>query len=147
MQDDEKNIMRTLKKKIAPNGHPGLQLRRRLLQLGDPHEFRADGGSGHRQHALRPLDEVQLARVLLVGGAGLHPGGRRSGGSPGALLSLGRDMMKKLILDNTLTRECQSISYDAMSAWVSVVFARYVMLAYLNRLDVDERTTGIVAPK
>ena len=41
-----------------------------------------------------------------------------------------------------LTRECQSISYDAMSAWVSVVFARYVMLAYLNRLDVDERTTG-----
>ena len=46
-----------------------------------------------------------------------------------------------------LTRECQSISYDAMSAWVSVVFARYVMLAYLNRLDVDERTTGIVAPK
>ena len=46
-----------------------------------------------------------------------------------------------------LTRECQSISYDAMSAWVSVVFARYVMLAYLNRLDVDERTTGIVALK
>ena len=41
-----------------------------------------------------------------------------------------------------LTRECQSISYDAMSAWVSVVFARYVMLAYLNRLDVDERTAG-----
>lgn len=38
--------------------------------------------------------------------------------------------------------ECQSISYDAMSAWVSVVFARYVMPAYLNRLDGDERTAG-----
>ena len=29
-----------------------------------------------------------------------------------------------------------------MTAWVAVVFARYVMLAYLNRVQTDERTLG-----
>lgn len=41
-----------------------------------------------------------------------------------------------------LNRECSAIGYDAMTAWVAVVFARYVMLAYLNRVQTDERTLG-----
>jgi len=41
-----------------------------------------------------------------------------------------------------LTKECHSISYDAMTAWVAVVFTRYMMLAYLNRIETDERTMG-----
>jgi len=41
-----------------------------------------------------------------------------------------------------LTKECHSVSYDAMTAWVAVVFARYMMLAYLNRIETDERTMG-----
>ena len=41
-----------------------------------------------------------------------------------------------------LNREYSAIGYDAMTAWVAVVFARYVMLAYLNRVQTDERTLG-----
>jgi hypothetical protein len=41
-----------------------------------------------------------------------------------------------------LTKECQSISYDAMITWVAIVFTRYTMLSYLNRMEVDDRTTG-----
>lgn len=41
-----------------------------------------------------------------------------------------------------LTKECRSIGYDAMTAWVAIVFARYMMLAYLNRVETDDRTAG-----
>jgi hypothetical protein len=41
-----------------------------------------------------------------------------------------------------LTKECHSMGYDAMTAWVAVVFARYMMLAYMNRVEMDDRTTG-----
>jgi hypothetical protein len=41
-----------------------------------------------------------------------------------------------------LTKECHSISYDAMTAWNAIVFARYMMLAIENRMERDERTMG-----
>ncbi len=41
-----------------------------------------------------------------------------------------------------LTKECHSLSYDAMTAYVAVVFARYMMLAIENRTRRDERTFG-----
>ena len=41
-----------------------------------------------------------------------------------------------------LTKECGSTGFDVMTAWVAIVFARYVMLAYLNRTETDDRTTG-----
>ena len=39
-----------------------------------------------------------------------------------------------------LTGECRSLSYDAMTAYVAIVFARYMMLSVENRMQVDERT-------
>jgi hypothetical protein len=39
-----------------------------------------------------------------------------------------------------LTKECRSMKYDAVTAYVGVVFARYMMLAVENRVMVDERT-------
>lgn len=41
-----------------------------------------------------------------------------------------------------LTSECHSISYDAMTAHVAVVFTRYMMLAVEHRKNCDERTIG-----
>jgi hypothetical protein len=41
-----------------------------------------------------------------------------------------------------LARECRSLSYDAMSAHVAVVFARYMLLAVENRESKDPRTLG-----
>lgn len=41
-----------------------------------------------------------------------------------------------------LTKECHSLSYDAITAYVAVVFARYMMLAIENRTRRDERTFG-----
>jgi hypothetical protein len=41
-----------------------------------------------------------------------------------------------------LTGECRSLSYDAMTAYVAIVFARYMMLAPENRVRTDERTFG-----
>jgi hypothetical protein len=41
-----------------------------------------------------------------------------------------------------LTKECHSISYDAMTAWNAIVFARYMMLALENRIQRDERSMG-----
>jgi hypothetical protein len=41
-----------------------------------------------------------------------------------------------------LTKECRSISYDAMTAWVAIVFARYMMLALENRMQKDDRSIG-----
>jgi hypothetical protein len=41
-----------------------------------------------------------------------------------------------------LTKECHSISYDAMTAWNAIVFARYMMLALENRTQRDERSMG-----
>jgi hypothetical protein len=38
-----------------------------------------------------------------------------------------------------LAKECHSISYDAMVAWNAIVFARYMMLAFENRIQRDER--------
>ena len=29
-----------------------------------------------------------------------------------------------------------------MTAWVAIVFTRYMLLAYLNRLETDDRATG-----
>lgn len=41
-----------------------------------------------------------------------------------------------------LGKECASRSYDAMTAYTAVVFARYAMLALENRLQRDERAFG-----
>ena len=41
-----------------------------------------------------------------------------------------------------LTKECRSISYDAMTAYVAIVFARYMLLALENRQQRDNRTFG-----
>jgi len=39
-----------------------------------------------------------------------------------------------------LTGECRSISFDAMTAYVAIVFARYMMLSAENRVQIDDRT-------
>jgi hypothetical protein len=41
-----------------------------------------------------------------------------------------------------LTKECKSLSYDAMLAWNAIVFSRYMMLALENRMEKDIRTVG-----
>ena len=41
-----------------------------------------------------------------------------------------------------LVKECASLSYDAMSAHVAIVFARYMMLSVNNRETKDPRTLG-----
>ena len=41
-----------------------------------------------------------------------------------------------------LIGECHSLSYDALTAHVAVVFARYMMLALEQRKDEDHRTLG-----
>lgn len=41
-----------------------------------------------------------------------------------------------------LTKECHSLSYDAMTAYVAIVFARYMMLAIENRTRRDDKTFG-----
>ncbi|GHT03507.1 hypothetical protein AGMMS50276_33470 [Synergistales bacterium] len=41
-----------------------------------------------------------------------------------------------------LTKECSSLSYDAMTAWVAIVFARYMMLSLEHRIQKDDRSLG-----
>lgn len=41
-----------------------------------------------------------------------------------------------------LSKECRSMSYDAMTAHTSVVFTRYMMLSIENRESQDERSLG-----
>ena len=41
-----------------------------------------------------------------------------------------------------LTKECHSISYDAMVAWNAIVVSRYMMLALDKRLEEDSRSFG-----
>lgn len=41
-----------------------------------------------------------------------------------------------------LSKECRSLSYDAMTAHTAVVFARYMMLSVENRRYSDDRTLG-----
>ena len=41
-----------------------------------------------------------------------------------------------------LAKECRSLSYDAMTAHVAIVFTRYMMLAVENRESQDPRTLG-----
>lgn len=41
-----------------------------------------------------------------------------------------------------LSKECNSISYDAMTAHVAIVFTRYMMLAVENRQEIDARSLG-----
>lgn len=41
-----------------------------------------------------------------------------------------------------LASECRSLSFDAMSAHVAVVFVRYILLAVENRESEDPRTLG-----
>lgn len=37
---------------------------------------------------------------------------------------------------------CRSLSYDAMTAYVSIVFTRYMLLSVEKRIDEDDRTAG-----
>ncbi len=39
-----------------------------------------------------------------------------------------------------LAKECRSLSYDALTAHVSIVFARYMMLAVTQRCNTDDKT-------
>ena len=41
-----------------------------------------------------------------------------------------------------LSKGCKSLSYDAMTAHVAIVFTRYMMLAIENRKETDQRTLG-----
>lgn len=41
-----------------------------------------------------------------------------------------------------LSKECRSMSYDAMTAHTAVVFTRYMMLSLENRESNDERSLG-----
>lgn len=41
-----------------------------------------------------------------------------------------------------LGKECNSLSYDAMTAHVAVIFTRYMMLSVENRESKDERSLG-----
>ena len=41
-----------------------------------------------------------------------------------------------------LAKECRSLSYDAMTAHVAIVFTRYMMLSVENRESQDERSLG-----
>lgn len=41
-----------------------------------------------------------------------------------------------------LSKECRSLSFDAMNAHIAVVFTRYMMLAVENRQTTDSRTLG-----
>nr|WP_230197637.1 hypothetical protein [Thermoanaerobacterium xylanolyticum] len=41
-----------------------------------------------------------------------------------------------------LSKECNSLSYDAMTAHTAIVFTRYMMLALENRRSSDLRTMG-----
>ena len=41
-----------------------------------------------------------------------------------------------------LSKECNSLSYDAMNAHIAIVFTRYMMLAVENRQVTDNRTLG-----
>ena len=41
-----------------------------------------------------------------------------------------------------LSKECNSLSYDAMTAHKAVIFTRYMMLAVENRQTLDNRTLG-----
>lgn len=41
-----------------------------------------------------------------------------------------------------LAKECNSLSYDAMTAHTAIIFARYMMLAVENRQELDNRTLG-----
>ena len=43
-----------------------------------------------------------------------------------------------------LCKECESRSYDAMTAYTAIVFARYTMLALENRIQLDDRTFGVL---
>ncbi len=39
-----------------------------------------------------------------------------------------------------LVKECRSLSYDALTAHVSIVFARYMMLSVTQRCNIDDKT-------
>ena len=41
-----------------------------------------------------------------------------------------------------LSKECNSLSYDAMTAHTAIIFARYMMLAVESRNITDKRTLG-----
>lgn len=41
-----------------------------------------------------------------------------------------------------MSKECRSISYDAMTAHTAIVFTRYMMLSIENRESRDERSLG-----
>ncbi|HCS67045.1 MAG TPA: hypothetical protein DIW34_02180 [Oribacterium sp.] len=41
-----------------------------------------------------------------------------------------------------LRTECHSLSYDALTAHVAIVFTRYMLLSVYQRKDQDERTIG-----
>ena len=41
--------------------------------------------------------------------------------------------------DDEQRKECASRSYDAMTVYTAIVFARYMMLALENRIQRDER--------
>ena len=43
-----------------------------------------------------------------------------------------------------LTKGCRSISYDAMTAHTAIVFTRYMLLAFMHRLETDDRTIGVL---
>ena len=43
-----------------------------------------------------------------------------------------------------LCKECESRSYDAMTAYTAIVFARYTLLALENRIQIDGRTFGVL---
>ena len=47
-----------------------------------------------------------------------------------------------MLFRSNLSKECRSLSYDAMTAHTAIVFTRYMMLSLENRESNDTRSMG-----
>ena len=50
--------------------------------------------------------------------------------------------MEHRLICRTTIGECHSLSYDALTAHVAIVFTRYMLLAMEQRQNEDQRTLG-----
>ena len=45
-----------------------------------------------------------------------------------------------------LTAECHCLSYAPLTSHISIVLSRYAFLAYLHRMEMDEKSFGVHLP-
>ena len=55
---------------------------------------------------------------------------------------ISRSSLKSVKAISNISKECRSMSYDAMTAHTAVVFTRYMMLSLENRESNDNRSLG-----